>query len=277
MEEKKTAVLVVSFGTSYENTRKKTLDVIGREMQEAYPQWPFYQAWTSGMIRKKIQMRDGIFIPGVEQALEQMRQDGIRRIAVQPTHMVNGSEYGKLCREVSSVQDQFDRICIGKPLLTEPEDCDCVLEELASQIPVTEREALVLMGHGSRHYANYVYAALNYRLRELGHQNIYIGTVEAWSSLESVLGSVRRQEPEKVVLAPFLMVAGDHVVNDLAGEQADSWKSVFEAEGYQTECVTRGLGEYPGIRRILMEHLRETVSGLEGMPGNDFMGQNSME
>lgn len=268
MEEKKTAVLAVSFGTSYEDTRKKTLDVIEREMQETYPQWPFYRAWTSGMIRKKIQKRDGIFIPGVGQALEQMRQDGIRRIAVQPTHMMNGYEYGKLHREIASMQEQFERISIGKPLLTELEDCDRVLEELAAQIPVTEREALILMGHGSLHYANFVYAALDYRLRELGHQNIYIGTVEAWPSLESVLRHVRQQKPEKVILAPFLMVAGDHVSNDLAGEHADSWKRSFETEGYRTECVMRGLGEYPGIRQIFLDHLREAVRELERIPGD---------
>lgn len=264
MKEKKTAVLAVSFGTSYEDTRRKTLDVIEKEMQEAYPDWSLYRAWTSGMVRKKIKERDGIEIPGVGQALEMMKRDGISRIAVQPTHMMNGFEYWKLYGEISDMREQFDRISVGKPLLTDLTDCDQVLQELVKEIPAAEDEALVLMGHGSLHYANFVYAALNYRLRELGYQNVHIGTVEAWPSLESVSACVRAQNPKKVILAPFLIVAGDHATNDLAGEEEDSWRSYFLAEGYQVECVLRGLGEYTGIRRILLEHLREAVDELNG-------------
>lgn len=262
MEKKETAVLAVSFGTSYENTRKKTLDVIEREIREAYPDRAFYRAWTSGMIRKKIRERDGICIPGVKEALEQMKEDGIRQIAVQPTHMMNGLEYWKLYREISEERDSFAQVSIGKPLLTELKDCDRVLRELLKEIPVSEEEALVLMGHGSLHYANFVYGALDYRLKELGYRNVSVGTVEAWPSLESVLRQVNAQRPERVILAPFMMVAGDHVRNDLAGEEG-SWKSRFLAEGYPVECVLKGLGEYPGIRKILMEHLQDAVSELE--------------
>ena len=124
MKEKKAAVLAVSFGTSYEDTRRKTLDVIEKEMQEAYPDWPLYRAWTSGMVRKKIKERDGIEIPGVGQALEMMKRDGISRIAVQSTHMMNGFEYWKLYGEISDMREQFDRISVGKPLLTDLTDCD---------------------------------------------------------------------------------------------------------------------------------------------------------
>lgn len=257
MEEKRKAVLAVSFGTSYEETRKKTLDVIEQEMQAACPGWPLYRAWTSGMVRKKIRERDGIEIPGVRQALEQMQADGIRQVAVQPTHMMNGFEYWKLYREVEEMQDRFEQVSVGQPLLTDLDDCDRVLQELAQAISPAEDEALVLMGHGSLHYANFVYAALDYRLKELGYPNIHIGTVEAWPSLKSVQVHVREQHPGKVILAPFLMVAGDHATNDLAGDEEDSWKSCFEADGYQVECVLRGLGEYPGIRQILLEHLQE--------------------
>lgn len=257
------AILVVSFGTSYEETRKKTIDRIENEIQEAYPQYRLYRAWTSGMIRRKILKRDGIRIPDVKGAMEQMRLDGIENVVVQPTHVLNGVENDLMTEAVLSYEGQFNRIAIGAPLLTSQEDNDRIVQVIADELRPGENEALVLMGHGTEHFANSVYAALDYQFKDMGYSNIFMGTVEAYPAFESVLKQVNKMKPQKVILAPFMIVAGDHATNDLSGDEEDSWKSRFEKEGYMVECILKGLGEYEGVRKLFLDHVAVAAERLE--------------
>lgn len=252
----KKAILVVSFGTSYEETRKKTLDRIEEDIRLAFPDHALYRAWTSRIIRKKLLERDGIEIPDVRTALERMLSDGIREVIVQPTHMINGYENDSMTEAVEGMRAHFDRVAVGAPLLTSGEDNSRVVQAVSEELHPEEGEALVLMGHGTEHYANSVYAALDYQFKDTGHADFYMGTVEGYPALESVIRMVKKSGKRKVLLAPFMIVAGDHALNDLSGDGEDSWKSVFEREGFKVRCVLRGLGEYEKIRRLFVDHVR---------------------
>lgn len=263
MQEKRKGILVVSFGTSYEETRKKTIDRIEEDVRKSYQEYRVYRAWTSGMIRRKLQERDGILIPGVKAALEQMKRDGIREVIIQPTHMINGIENQLMTEDAFSFESEFEKIEIGAPLLTSQEDSDRIVKAMADIYSPDGEEALVLMGHGSEHYSNSIYAALDYQFKDEGHSNIFIGTVEAYPAIESLVRQVKKRGVKRVILAPFMVVAGDHATNDLAGEEENSWKSRFEADGYEVRCVLRGLGEYEKIREIYIDHIGACAERLE--------------
>ena len=233
----KKAILIVSFGTSYENTRKRTIDAIERDIADAFPACPAYRAWTSKMIIAKLKKRDGIIIHTVKEAMEQMLLDGITDVIVQPTHVINGIENDQMKADSLSFRDRFSSIVFGNPLLTTEEDNQAVVQAVAGEFQDMDQEtALVLMGHGTEHYANSVYAAL-----------------------DSLLRAADSFQPKKIVLAPFMIVAGDHAQNDLAGEDPDSWMNRLSSEGYEVTPVLKGLGEYPKIRQILVDHVQQAM------------------
>ncbi len=217
MDNKRKAILVVSFGTSYPETRKKTIDQIEKEISSAFPEYDLYRAWTSGMIRKKLQKRDGIFIADVRGAMEQMKADGITDVIVQPTHVLNGIENDLMLETVQAYEKQFAHIAVGRPLLSSQEDHDRVVEAVIGELCPSSDEALVLMGHGTEHFANSVYAALDYQFKDTGYRNVFMGTVEAYPTFESLLRQVKELKPEWVILAHFMIVAGDNATNDLSG------------------------------------------------------------
>ena len=255
--ETRKAILAVSFGTSHNDTREVTIDAIERDMQQAFPHYPLYRAWTSKMIIKKVNKRDNIHINTVKEAMEQMRADGITDVLVQPTHVINGIENDLMKEDALSYQEYFHSISFGDPLLTSEQDNLSVIQAVAEEFShLKKEEVLVLMGHGTTHYANSIYAALDYTFKDKGYENIFLGTVEAYPTMESLLRMVKAYEPSKVVLAPFMIVAGDHAKNDMAGDDPESWYSQFKAAGYEVEPVVKGLGEYPGIRKLLVEHLQ---------------------
>lgn len=265
---KKQAILAVSFGTSFGEARVSAIEAIEKDFGEAFPGIPVYRAWTSGMIRRKLLRTEGLQIDGVTEAMERMLRDGVTDVLIQPTHIVNGIENEQMKADALAWQDQFRSITFGTPLLTSQEDCQAVIEAVTREFSgLGQQEALVLMGHGTTHYANSVYAALDYRFKDTGHPNIYLGTVEAYPSMESLLSMLREAKPSRVVLAPFMIVAGDHARNDMAGEEEDSWKHRLESQGFSVSCVLKGLGEYPAIRRILVEHLREAKERAEEPEG----------
>ena len=260
----KKAILVVSFGTSVNETREKTIDCIEADIREANPDASIYRAWTSKMIITKLKKRDGIVVSTVSEAVDQMIADGVQELIVQPTHIINGIENDLMKEDVLAKQDAFEKIAFGDPLLTTTEDNAAVLQAVMSEFPaVGEDETLVFMGHGTTHYANTVYAALDYTFKDLGYPRSFLGTVEAYPSMESLKKQLRALAPKKVTLAPFMVVAGDHANNDMAGEDEDSWKSQFEAEGYQVSCVLKGLGEYPSVRKIYVAHTEAARKSLE--------------
>lgn len=256
-KETKKAILAVSFGTSHNDTRKITIDAIEKNIQDAFPAYSLYRAWTSKMIIKKVNSRDGVHIYTVKEAMEQMLQDGITDVLIQPTHVINGIENDLMKEDALAFQEQFHSISFGDPLLTSEQDNLAVIDAITSEFKdLTKDEVLVLMGHGTTHYANAIYAALDYTFKDKGYQNIFLGTVEAYPTMESLLKMVHAYQPKKVVLAPFMIVAGDHAKNDMASNEPDSWYSQFKAEGYNVEPVLKGLGEYPGIRKLFIEHLK---------------------
>lgn len=256
-KETKKAILAVSFGTSHNDTRKITIDAIEQDMQAAFPDYALYRAWTSKVIIKKVNARDGVHICNVKEAMEKMLQDGITDVLVQPTHVINGIENDLMKEDALAFQEQFHSISFGDPLLTSEQDNLAVIDAITSEFKtLTKDEVLVLMGHGTTHYANAIYAALDYTFKDKGYSNIFLGTVEAYPTMESLLKMVHAYQPKKVVLAPFMIVAGDHAKNDMASDEPDSWYSQFKAAGYDVEPVLKGLGEYTGIRKLFIEHLK---------------------
>lgn len=260
MQGQNNAILVVSFGTTHDDTRIKTIDEIEREIQENFPDYRVYRAWTSRMILGRLREERGIVIPNVTQAMEQMLQEGIENVVIQPTHIVNGLENDKMKEDALAFQNQFHSIRFGSPLLSDELDNREVIEAVMQEFTsLLKKQALVWMGHGTTHYANAAYAALDYTLKDMGYKNVFMGTVEAYPSMETILKLVKEYAPEKVILTPFMIVAGDHAKNDMASEDENSWKCQFEREGFFVECVLKGLGEYAGIRKILIRHLMEAI------------------
>lgn len=252
------AVLTVSFGTSHADTREKNIDRIEADLARAFPEYAFYRAWTSGMIRRILRERDGVSVDSVAQAMRRMKDDGIREVLVQPTHVMDAIENEAMRREVEAARAAFDEVRIGEPLLVSAQDYHEAAQALTEEwAHLPREEALVLMGHGTEHPRNDVYTRLSGVLKEKGCRHIFLGTVEAQPGLEELLPLVRENAPEKIHLAPFMIVAGDHAKNDMSGGDDDSWASRFAKEGYQVECHLKGLGEYGGIRKIFVRHARE--------------------
>lgn len=260
MNEQK-AILLVSFGTSYEYSRRKTIDQIVTDVTEAFFGYRIYQAWTSKMILHIIRERDNIYISTIEEAMSQILKDNITDLIVQPTHLINGLENDIMKETVLSLAPANLKVHFGTPLLTTTEDHHKVLDAVMKEFShIPSDEALVFMGHGTTHYVNSVYAALDYILKDMGHSHAFMGTVEAYPDLEVLIRQVSRIQPRRIHLAPFMLVAGDHANHDMAGEDSDSWKSRFEAAGYEVICHLKGLGEYKSIRNIYLEHLKDAVS-----------------
>lgn len=255
------AILLVSFGTSYEESRKKTIDKILEDVTAAFPDYRIYQAWTSKMIIHTLQQRDNVHIPTIEEAMAQILSDGITDLTVQPTHLINGLENDVMKETILSMASSDIQVQFGNPLLTSTEDNHEVLEAVMKEFSdISSEEALVFMGHGTTHYVNSVYAALDYTLKDIGYEHVFMGTVEAYPDLDVLIRQVSRTSPRRVHLAPFMLVAGDHANNDMAGDEKDSWKSRFEAAGYDVVCHIKGLGEYESVRTIYLDHLKEALS-----------------
>ena len=259
-QENHKAILVVSFGTSYEATRKVTIEAIEKDIANAYPDYKLYRAWTSKMILAKLKKRDNLHISNVKEAMEEMIADGITDVIIQPTHVINGIENELMKEDALSYRESFHSIRFGTPLLTSEEDNQTVINAIAEEFSyLSEEEVLVLMGHGTTHYSNAIYAALDYAFKDKGHPNIFLGTVEAYPSMQSLMKMIKAYAPKKVVLAPFMIVAGDHAKNDMAGDNPESWYSQFVQEGFQVETVLKGLGEYKGIRELFVKHVADTL------------------
>lgn len=253
------AVLVVSFGTSHLDTLEKNIAAIEQEIGRALPDFTLRRAFTSGMIIKKLQQRDGIEIDNVTQALTRLVNEGYRYVLIQPTHVINGEEYGKLCRLAEPFVKELS-ISIGTPLLTTVQDYkDTINAIIAAMEPPAEDEVIVFMGHGTAHYANATYALLEYMFHDLGWDRVLIGTVEGYPELPQVIRRLHMMPKiHKVRLHPLMVVAGDHARNDMAGEE-DSWRTQLLAAGYQVSCVLRGLGEYESIRRLFAQHAQNAL------------------
>ena len=256
------ALLVISFGTTFNDTREKTIDRIEEDLKEAFPDRKFYRAWTSGFIRKKLLSRDGIEIDGPGEAFERMKADGVTDVIVQPTHIIMGAEFGKILSAVKNASHGIENVSMGLPLLCSEEDMEETVKGILANFNDIDDKALVLMGHGSPGGPNDIYVRLEETFHRMGHDNVFIGTVEAEPGLDDMISKAQRYGKKHVVLAPLLVVAGDHATNDLAGDEPDSWKSVFRIKGFDVSCVVKGIGEYEEIRRIFIRHAEESAASI---------------
>lgn len=250
------AVLVVSFGTTHLDTLEKTIQPIEWDIAARMPGRIQHRAFTSEMILRKLQMRDGLRIDNVPQALERLLEEGITDVVIQPTHIINGDECAKLLEQAAPFKSRFDQLSVGRPLLSSLEDYRSTAAALLEILPGAQPDtAILFMGHGTTHFANSAYCQLEYILHNQGRTDILVGTVEGYPGLEEVLCRLaERPQVKRALLYPLMVVAGDHAKNDLAGEGPDSWRSRLEADGYRTACVLAGLGEYPGIRKLFVRH-----------------------
>ena len=256
----KKGILLVSFGTSYLDSKAKTIDRILSDVTTAFPNYHIYQAFSSNIILRILKTRDNLYIPSLEEAMTKIISDGIEQLIVQPTHLINGLENEAWFHIIQKQAPSTLPITFGAPLLNSTEDHKAVLKAVLCEFSdIPSEDVIVFMGHGTTHYANSVYAALDYMLKEMGHPNIFMGTVEAYPDLNTLLHQMPKTSATRVHLIPFMLVAGDHANNDMAGDSPNSWKSLFETAGYEVICHLRGLGEYQGIRDIYLEHLQKAI------------------
>ena len=253
------AVLVVSFGTTHLDTLEKTIQPIEWDIAGRMPGRVQRRAFTSGMILRRLADREGLHIDDVPQALERLAAEGCADVVLQPTHIMNGDEFDKLCAQAEPFRAGFKRMVIGRPLLTTLEDYRDLTSALMEILPEAEEGTVhVFMGHGTEHYANPAYCQLEYMLHDRGRTDAVVGTVEGYPGFEEVLRRLGEREPvRKAVLHPLMVVAGDHAKNDLAGDEPESWKSRLLARGCQVSCEPKGLGEYPQIRALFVRHALE--------------------
>ena len=258
-------LLVVSFGTSFNDSRRMTIGAIEAALEEAFPEYSVRRAFTSQIIIDHVKSRDGVVIDNVTEALDRAVNNGVKTLVVQPTHLMNGFEYTDLISEISQYADAFEHIEIGEPLLTTDADFAAVEDAIVAATAEYDdgETAICFMGHGTEAASNGIYAQMQAVMDADELANYYVGTVEASPSVEDVLAAVKEGSYKKVVLRPLMVVAGDHANNDMAGDEEDSWKSIFEGAGYDVTCVVEGLGQIEAIQDIYVEHAAAAIARAE--------------
>ena len=277
-------LLVVSFGTSFNDSRVADIKSIEDALQEANPDWSVRRAFTAQIIINHIQARDGEKIDNMEQALERAVANGVKQLVVQPTHLMHGAEYDEMCAAIDKVRDQFDSVEIAEPMLGEVGNDATVInadkEAVAKAVVAAALEesgyestaaakdagvAYVLMGHGTAHVAKVTYSQMATQMAKLGYENVFVGTVEGEpeeTSCEAVIEAVKNAGYTTVVLRPLMVVAGDHANNDMAGADEDSWKTMFEAAGFTVNCQISGLGRIADVQALYVAHTKAAIDAI---------------
>ena len=277
-------LLVVSFGTSFNDSRVADIKSVEDALQEANPDWSVRRAFTAQIIINHIQARDGEKIDNMEQALERAVANGVKQLVVQPTHLMHGAEYDEMCAAIDKVRDQFDSVEIAEPMLGEVGDDATVInadkEAVAKAVVAAALEesgyestaaakdagvAYVLMGHGTAHVAKVTYSQMATQMAKLGYENVFVGTVEGEpeeTSCEAVIEAVKNAGYTTVVLRPLMVVAGDHANNDMAGADDDSWKTMFEAAGFTVNCQISGLGRIADVQALYVAHAKAAIDAI---------------
>lgn len=279
-------LLVVSFGTSYNDSRVEDIKGIEDALKEAYPDWSVRRAFTAQIIINHVQARDGEAIDNMQQALDRAAANGVKNLVVQPTHLMHGAEYDEMREALEEYQDQFESIAIAEPLLGEVGDDATVInadkEAVAKAVTdaavadagyesmekaAEDGVAFVFMGHGTSHTAKISYSQMQTQMEELGFANAFIGTVEGEpedTACEAVIDEVKEAGYTKVILRPLMVVAGDHANNDMAGAEEDSWKSMFEASGIfdSVDAQIAGLGRIDAVKQLYVDHTKAAIDSL---------------
>lgn len=258
-------IMVVSFGTSYNDSRRETIGAVEKAITAKFPEWDVRRGFTAQIIIDHVFNRDGEVIDNFGQAMDRAVDNGVKVLVIQPTHLMDGLEYNDVVNEAAQYADAFEKIAIGRPLLDTDEDFDKVADIITAETAeyVDDDTAIVFMGHGTEAASNEVYAKMQTVLNDKGYENYFICTVEAEPSFDDVIVAVKEAGYTKVVLEPLMIVAGDHANNDMAGDEDDSLKSMFEAEGVEVACVIRGLGSMEGIQDMLVEKAQAAIDSIE--------------
>ena len=280
-------LLVVSFGTSFNDSRVADIKGIEDALQEAYPDWSVRRAFTAQIIINHVQARDGEKIDNMQQALDRAVANGVKNLVVQPTHLMHGAEYDEMNEMLDQYRDKFETIAVAEPLLGEVgsdatvinEDKEAVAKAITAAAvkdagfdsldAAAEKTAFVFMGHGTSHTAKVSYSQMQTTMQTLGYDNVFIGTVEGEpeeTACENVIEAVKAAGYTKVVLRPLMVVAGDHANNDMAGSDDDSWLSMFNASGAfeSVDCQIAGLGEIADIQQLYIAHTKAAIDSLNG-------------
>ena len=278
-------LLVVSFGTSYNDSRVADIKSIEDALQAANPDWSVRRAFTAQIIINHIQARDGEKIDNMEQALERAVANGVKQLVVQPTHLMHGAEYDEMCAAIDKVRDKFESVEIAEPMLGEVGNDATIInadkEAVAKAVVAAALSesgyesttaaakeagvAYVLMGHGTAHVAKVTYSQMATQMDKLGYENVFIGTVEGEpedTSCEAVIAAVKEAGYTTVVLRPLMVVAGDHANNDMAGADEDSWKTMFEAAGLTVNCQISGLGRIADVQALYVAHTKAAIDAI---------------
>ena len=281
-------LLVVSFGTSFNDSRVKDIKGIEDVLQTAYPDWSVRRAFTAQIIINHVQARDGEKIDNMQQAMDRAVANGVKNLVVQPTHLMHGAEYDEMMEMIDDYRDKFESVAVAEPLLGEVgadatvinEDKEAVAKAVTAEAVATagydsveaaakDGTAFVFMGHGTSHTAKISYSQMQTVMQTLGYDNVFIGTVEGEpesTSCENVIEAVKAAGYTKVVLRPLMVVAGDHANNDMAGADEDSWLSQFEASGAfdSVDCQIAGLGGVADVEQLYIAHTKAAIDSLNG-------------
>jgi sirohydrochlorin cobaltochelatase len=267
----KKAILVVSFGTTHEDTRKVTIDAIEEKIKHTFVDYDIRRAFTSHIILKVLKNRDDFHVDTPEQALEKLKNEGYAEVIVQPLHVIPGVEFDYINNVVNSYKKckAFEKIVVGRPLIcfkgeedNVPDDYSIMVDALSTQLAQKSKDStVILMGHGTNHIANAVYCCFESVLRDRGFKNVHVATVEGYPTLDRVIPNIIDEIGSDIILMPLMLVAGDHAKNDMAGEDEDSWKSILEAKGFKVKIHLHGLGESSEIQDIYIQHIKDVISG----------------
>lgn len=259
----KKALLVISFGTSYAETREKNIESCEKQLTAAFPDRDFFRAFTSSMIIRKLKERDNLHINTPEEALHALHEQGYDDVAIQSLHVINGDEYEKIIVQVEKYRPLLRHLRIGKPLLSSFEDYSQLIDALHFQMPeLQDDERVVFMGHGATHHAFSAYACLDHMMTTRGFPG-RVGAVESYPEIGLIIEGLKAEHVRKVHLMPLMLVAGDHAINDMASDEEDSWKTQLEQAGIKATTWLQGMGENNLIRQMFVEHLAQTMDNRE--------------
>ena len=254
----KKAILAVSYGTAYTDALSASVEATENTFRTSFPDHAVRRAFTGKRIIEML-AKKGIHVESVDEALAHLADEGYEEVVVQPTHIIGGNEYESITATVENWRDRIPNIKVGTPLLHSREDIEMLCKFFAGTYG-SAADAVVLMGHGSDHAANSLYAEFGETCRTLGYNRLLIATLEASPSIDDIIPQLKADGVQSVVITPLLFVAGGHACRDMAGGEPGSWKSRLEAEGFTVTAVVKGLGEYDAIRRLYAEHLRYTLA-----------------
>ena len=266
----KDAIVVMTFGTTFKDTREKTIDATVKEIQAKHPNTKVVTAYTSHIIINRVKKNEGITYPTPEEALEQLKKEGYTRVALTSLDVIPGMEYNYDMGVYQNYKDQFKKMTLGTPLMywhgqeDQADDVAETIKAMATQFPKQgKQDAILIMAHGTPQVSNAYYSVIQAKLDEMGYKNVYIYTVEGWPSLDTVLPKLKKNGIKHVTLMPIMMVAGDHANNDMAGSEPDSHKSILEKAGYKVDAYIHGIGENAAIRDLYAQRAEDAWNALE--------------